>query len=95
MKKRVDPKTGHNDLEFMKHPDSWPNWPLLPIKHYAPAEHQQDLAVVLVVGNGKYAIAKDANLFQLADDLATGTPRNIQWEATTPEALVADGWVVD
>lgn len=75
-------------LAFMKNPNSWPNL-VLPIKRYSKDRHIET-AVVFIANDGQYSVAFGCNMFALAEGTETAN-----WEKTTPEALVANGWLVD
>jgi len=74
-----------NDLEFMKSPAKWPQWPVLPLKKYEGG--LLITALMMEVFGGGFAIMRNANLF------APDTWQNA--EPCDPEELVKEGWVVD
>lgn len=70
------------DLEFLKNASSWPHWPFLPMK-----KDFGTYAVVAQDAGGLYIIARDTNLFS---DF-----KEAHFERITPEAIIAEGWIVD
>lgn len=100
------PKTRHphsvelGHLEFMTHPDGWPNWPILPLKNYKQKkEGMGGLPRVACLFNGgektKFSIAYDINMWMLVEKQRKG---EVKWTELTIEqvkALVAEGWEVD
>lgn len=80
-----------NDLEFLKDPDQWPNWPYLPLKRH---DEKRNLRVAVLfsgelTGTPTYRIAVGHNMYALAKIQPD------EWVVTTPEQVIADGWKVD
>lgn len=76
-----DKNNPQHHTDFLKRPDLWPNWPLCPI--YKGDYPDREFAVLHASGK----IAKGVNMFRMQG--------NIEWENTTPEQAVAEGWRVD
>ena len=81
-----------DDLEMLKHPELWPIPGLLPVKK--PGMLGDDgfggCAVVLALRDGGILLVVGKTMFHriTREDIAGMKP-------TTPEQVVADGWVVD
>lgn len=74
------------DLDMLKDPDNWPNWPVLPVVRRQKG--QTETAVVSEIGTtGRLYIRRGANLFDRAN-----------WpgpEEVTAEQVIEEGWEVD
>lgn len=73
-----------SDRDHMMNPDAWFNWPYLTIKKPG------GVCGLLLVDEGKYKIAEDANIFRLSDP-----KQKLNWKPTTVDAVLAAGWRVD
>lgn len=85
-----------DDLTFLKDPDSWPNWPFLPIKRRDNSLVRKNLGVL--VASEEYAkghiIVNHVYLFSLPKTTEdwNACPKT---EYDSLEALLRDGWIVD
>lgn len=81
------------DLDMMNDPPAWPfyrpegRYSILPIKRYAEKGKPPVCAMLIWTNEGKYHF--------VAKGLGAATWSASDMEDTTPEALVADGWLVD
>ena len=82
-------------LDFLKDPDRWPLWPLLPIKRSRP---KQGPECALMFASGKPEVifgdlyALDSRPGESYSEKFAGLQRK---EYPTFEAMVADGWRPD
>jgi hypothetical protein len=82
------------DLEFIKMPPLWPNWPWLPIKRYRMGQATGGpecaaLCSTNLENNVLYLV--HANMWDKSGLAAAWDSR----ETVTPQQIVDDGWVVD
>lgn len=76
-----------SDLEFMRTPDAWPNWPVLPVKRYV--DHKLETGVLLENSANVYYFGAGFNMWNLPKDLSVfDRIDNLQ-------TLVDQGWIVD
>jgi hypothetical protein len=68
-----------NDLQFMKDPDRWPRWPLLPVK--------RGTQMGLMLEHPR------VYLRNLWDSTPLADVESIKYD--TYESVIADGWIVD
>lgn len=76
-----------DDVANIKDEDHWPWWPRLPIKKRDPKGGWPQLGTLMHI-EGKW------NVYHKAFDERINY-KNPQQVFDTPEAVVADGWVVD
>jgi hypothetical protein len=93
MPKTKPTKSTDPDLAKMRDTFTWPQWPLLPLKHATQrdASGLRRLAVLIFTGGQDYRLAVDVNLFD-SQTLSDGWNT---WPVVTPESVLADGWIVD
>lgn len=70
-----------SDLEFMKSPEKWPHMVL-------PLKNNNDQVACLTESSGQFYIIL-ANMYALRDHTTD------EWELTTPEKLIKQGWKID
>ena len=76
-------------IDFLKSPESWPHFPLCPVKRYEQEDKPPRTGVVLssqpntVVGLNVFLVSREK--FKTAE----------RWEYDSVEAVVADGWLID
>ena len=82
-----------DDLEFLKRPNLWPLWPIVPLKKYSDNDVMPETALALL--DNKYERGGKLRLY-------TGVTANLLlFNSTmphvmkTPEEIVALGWKVD
>jgi len=82
--------TEHDDLTMLKNPSLWPCWPRLPLKRRSknPAQLWDVGFVSDGMGEARLFLA---NIYDKIENPTTV----LQIEYPSPEALLADGWVVD
>ena len=80
-------------LEMGPYPNSWPRWPILPVKSRTKKKgHLPQLGYVTdpeTVKIGEYIVVRDGNIFAPNNDDPV-LDRYDSWQA-----MVDDGWVVD
>jgi hypothetical protein len=76
---------------MIQNPTLWPRWPFLPVKRWVGHDLQCGL---IEACTGRLTWVRIANLWGLPKTRAEfdALPKH---EYPTPEALIADGWVVD
>jgi hypothetical protein len=76
-----------DDVEFLKRPNLWPRWPLLPLKKVII--HSLDTAVAVEAPDGMVWLytGDTANIYMF-------NPKGPR-ELLSPEEIVARGWKVD
>ena len=79
------------DIQMIKRPDEWPQWPFLPIKKYADGGGWPKMAIIQA---SDPCTIIEANLFNLpkAEGDFKALPRKTYQSV---EDVVTDGWVVD
>ncbi len=77
------------DRKFIDNPDTWLNWPFLPVKRYNEGEPGAFPTVGIIHVSNKTTVYL-RNLFDLPD-----TARTEKKEYDNLDALFDDGWVVD
>lgn len=75
-----------DDLKMMKNPDSWPNWPQLPVKRNRNG-HTAECGIMYE--NSRNVIL--TNMFASVEERQAAN----QISYDTYDAALADGWVVD
>lgn len=87
-----------SDLDMMKNPGLWPQWPVLPVKRYRERGQMPDCAVLIDAGEPQPTVFQ-INPYDIpAGDLRENIINNPKVKHTkydTLEALMADGWMVD
>jgi len=81
-------KKVEEQLEFIRNPDLWPRWPLLPMIH------RKDMLFAVMVDDGQYKklyLANICNSSQLKN-LLTDVP---VLEFSSTEELLEAGWEID
>lgn len=78
-------------LKMIKTPDEWPAWPYLPIKRRDPNGGWPDCRLLWIGAPNRVV---EANLFALpkTKEEFLALPYT---QYDSPEAIVADGWIVD
>jgi hypothetical protein len=78
------------ELEFMGDEDSWPGWPILPLKKKGSV-HDEKGTGVLVAGHGPviYLI----NMYAITGLASIKAAEQLKFDSLT--AIVDNGWVVD
>jgi hypothetical protein len=81
-----------SELEFIKNPDNWPNWPMLPLKKPGSAFTDQNGIAVLVEdrevkGQIRFRLYIGQNIYDFS-------PRG-EHSIVTPEDVVRAGWKID
>lgn len=76
-----------DDAAFIRDDDSWPNWPLLPIKRPKKDEGWPETALITA---GEKTVVIHAGMF---DGQGIHDAKRTSYDSI--EALVADGWRVD
>jgi hypothetical protein len=72
-------------------PDSWPHWPLLPLKRYTP---NVECACQVEISGGGFMLVK-ANLWAGPEAARKAiAAKEVYWYDTVDD-LIADGWIVD
>ena len=88
------PEELKKDLEGMKNPDIWPQWPVLPVKRHSD---EKGIEVGLIVEKDMKSPVESIvylnNMFSLKSWEDLDKMPNLKYESF--EALQADGWVVD
>lgn len=85
-------------LGMIKSPDNWPCWPVLPLKRYTKVRPGAfpDLGIILSVEGVPANTVYEVDMFMCPDIKQLMTDPNIvKHEYSSPEEIVADGWVVD
>jgi len=82
----------HDDVAFLKNCDSWPNYPVCPIKRGKIKDDTLCCALVYA-HNGKCILVMELNIFDNPSDDECKDAKS--WNYDTVEDLVADGWIVD
>lgn len=88
------------DLDMMRHPDRWPQWPCLPLKHVSKRDETGFPLLGYLVERVPWMDASaDPDVLDLRwVDLPLHAERPkplLDYPRADLEALVADGWVVD
>jgi hypothetical protein len=81
--------TPTTDKEMILSPNSWPSWPILPMKRSG----NQSPSCGLIVGdpnNGKVYFVPGANIWHIDDEFIKNNGSFVQ-----VDALLAQGWTVD
>jgi hypothetical protein len=88
------------DLQMMKRPDDWPNWPLLPMRRSVRDRlgGMPNCGLFLAEKNreGKWCFAPNLNLWDPKVTAVLNGPRDpaiFRW--VTPEELIEEGWEID
>ena len=81
-----------NSLEMMKRPHLWCRWPALPVKRWIGQNLQTGIMTDTDHSKFRYWVY-EGNIFMIHDSIDV-TEANIH-KYDSPEAVVADGWVVD
>ena len=76
------------DLEYLKDPNLWPAWPVLPLKRKKLSGGWPEFGYVIAV-EGQLTWIRSGNIF------AMDPTDPVTYTYETPEALLADGWVVN
>lgn len=79
-----------SDLELMRKPNEWPQWPVLPVKRYPEGQTWPEVGI-MVEGSGEVANPKVwlTNMF-------TGIkPETKAEDYKNLDEVIAAGWVVD
>jgi len=74
------------DLEMIKNPDSWPQWPRLPIKRRTGEKRDKMELAMLLESQGQFYIGF-GNIYAVMESR--------EWRPVTPEQVIADGWIID
>lgn len=80
------------DLAFMRDPNRWPNWPVLPLKNRALRQSHPDQPSFGLLAEGDepgkpWLFSQGANLY--------GPHGVYDYLPCTPEDLIANGWEID
>jgi len=81
-----------DDVEMLKRPSLWPRWPIIPVKRYPDGSNRPRCGVVFDDRGDTWSVLL-VNMFVLAElPLIDGVEKIVY---DSPEAIVADGWMVD
>ena len=81
------------DIEMIRDPNRWPNWPFLPMKQYTNDSEYIRCRILTPAEEGGYNMY-NANLFRLPDNPEELKKTFVKHYALA-EAVVLDGWIVD
>ena len=76
-----------DDLKFLKNPGNWP------FKFFCPVRKDFHTLALISCFNGKFKIAEGVNIFSIADGIQE--IKQEDWQETTPEEIIQNGWYVD
>jgi hypothetical protein len=93
---KLSPEQRVEELDFLRNPDQWPNWPLLPIKRYGAPGDPPECALLDSIGAPEPKVrVVFVNMFQLRE-LTHAERQALRVEVyDSAEALLDDGWMVD